>query len=143
MLYLSLAPGTKPSASSITNDSTRTSSALLNLETTLFEFQVIDLGLGACCGGGGSISEVLGEAEFGEKVELGPGREEGFADGVGREEFVDFMQVDRNCFFKCIALEREIGLSSYGLARSIYLFKKKCTGCEKIGGGGEEKGVDF
>lgn len=85
------------------------------MEATLFEFQAIDLGLGAsCCCRGGSISAVLGEAEFGEKVELGPVVEKGFADGVGGEEFVDTMRVDRNCFLKWIALEREIGLSKRG-----------------------------
>ena len=71
----------------------------------------------SCCGG--SISAVFGEAEFGEKVELGPVLEEGFADGVGGEEFIDVMRVGRNCFFKSIALELEIGLSKRGGERGL------------------------
>lgn len=83
------------------------------MEAALFEFQLIRLVLGAsCCGGG--VSAVLGEAEFGEKLELGPVIEEGFADGVGEEEFVDAMRVGRNLFFEWIALELEIGLSKGG-----------------------------
>lgn len=106
----SLAPGTNPSASSITNHSASAGSALLDLKTTLFEFQGIDLGLGASrCGGG--VSTVAGEAEFGEKVELGPIGEEGLTDDVGEKEFVDVVRVGRNCLFEWVVLECETGLN--------------------------------
>lgn len=112
-LLLTLAPVTNPSASSITNHSASTGSALLDLEVTLFEFQGIYLGLGAGrCGRG--VSAVLGEAELGEKVELGPVCEEGLADGVGDEEFVDAVRVDQICLFEWVVLECEIGLSRGG-----------------------------
>lgn len=84
----SLTPSTNPSARGITNHSANTGSALLDLEATLFEFQGIDLGLGASRSGGG-VSVVLGEAELSIKAELCPVREESTADGVGEEEFVD------------------------------------------------------